>query len=175
VGLTDRIVRALALRWLRGRVDAARKRGSSVLRFLDGQKRLIVVLGFIVSGFVALLTGQDVGQWLDLLLRALGWQDAAIIADAKELATQIVPLLFAIWAAAHALWGMWKQHKAGARASELGSPVGVIRAAVADGTVKVVAPEPMVLRLTETAPKKGEDLPFVAARIQVQSTMAPVK
>jgi uncharacterized membrane protein len=29
---------------------------------------LLVVLGFIVSSFVALLTGNDVSQWLDLIL-----------------------------------------------------------------------------------------------------------
>jgi hypothetical protein len=50
------------------------------------------------------------------------------------------------------------------------SPVGVVKAAVADGTVQVIAHEPAVLRLTETPPKKGEDMPLAVARIAVQPT-----
>ena len=133
--LIDKAVRSLALRWLKGKVDKARKGGSTVLKALDGQKRLIVVLGFIVSGFVALLTGQDVSQWLDLGLRAFGWTDAEYLAGAKGLATQIVPLLFAIWASAHALWKMWKQHKAGASVAELGSTTAAVKEARAEGII----------------------------------------
>ena len=135
MSLLDKVVRGLALRWARGKVDKARKGGSAVLRFLDGQKRLIVVLGFIVSGFVALLTGQDVSQWLDLGLRAFGWTDSEVIEGAKGLATQIVPLLFAIWASAHALWKMWAQHKAGASLAELGSTTAAVKQARAEGII----------------------------------------
>lgn len=135
MSLLDKAVRGLALRWLKGKIGKARKGGSAVLRFLDGQKRLIVVLGFIVSGFVALLTGQDVSQWLDLGLRAFGWSDADIIANAKGLATQIVPLLFAIWASVHALVKMWKQHKAGASVAELGSTTAAVKQARAEGII----------------------------------------
>jgi len=116
-------------------VDKARKGGSAVLRFLDGQKRLIVVLGFIISGFVALLTGQDVSQWLDLGLRAFGWTDAEVIEGAKGLATQIVPLIFAIWASGHALWKMWRQHKAGASLAELGSTTAAVKQARSEGII----------------------------------------
>jgi len=138
VSLLDKAVRGLALRWARGKVDKARKGGSAVLRFLDGQKRLIVVLGFIVSGFVALLTGQDVSQWLDLGLRALGWtsvSDVALVEGGKGLAARIVPLLFAIWASAHALWKMWRQHKAGASLAELGSTTAAVKQARAEGII----------------------------------------
>lgn len=135
--------RWLALRWLKSQVDAARKGGSHVLKLIDGNKRTIVTLGFVLSGFVALLTGSDVSQWIELMLRAFGWSDAGVIAGAKELATQIVPMLFAIWAAAGGLWKMWKQHKAGATAKEINSPAGVLKAAVADGSL-VVVPSPVV-------------------------------
>jgi hypothetical protein len=111
-----------------------------MLKLIDGNKRTIVTLGFVVSGFIALLTGQDVGQWLDLALRALGWSDAVVIANAKEIAVQIVPLLFALWAAVSGLLKMWKQSKAGATAKEINSPMGVIKAAVADGSLQVVQP-----------------------------------
>ena len=148
--LVDRAVRGLALRWLKGKVDKARKEGSNVLKALDGQKRLIVVLGFVLSGLVALFTGQDVSQWLDLGLRATGYTDAGMIAGAKELATQVVPLLFAIWAAAHALWKLYGERKAGATVAELGTTAGAVKAAVADGSLVVAnntIEDPAVLEL----------------------------
>jgi hypothetical protein len=147
VSLKDKIAKALALRWLRGRIEGARKKGSVMLKALDGQKRLIVVLGFIVSGFVGLLTGQDVGAYLDLLLRALGWSDPTLIGDAKGLATQVVPLLFAIWAAGSALLKLYQQHKAGATLVELGSSAGVIKAALTDGTLRTMDATPTALSI----------------------------
>jgi hypothetical protein len=45
-------------------------------------------------------------------------------------------MLFAIWAAIHSLWKMWKQHKAGATLPELNSTAGVVKAAIADGSLK---------------------------------------
>jgi len=140
MSLIDRAARALALRWLKGKVDGARKGGSAAMKLIDGNKRLIVVLAFIVSGFVALLTGNDVSQWIDLILRAMGWTDAALINDAKGLATQIVPMLFAIWAAVSALIKMWQQRKAGATLAEINSPTGVVKAAIADGTLRSNVP-----------------------------------
>lgn len=123
-----------------------------MLKLLDGNKRLLVVLGFVVSSFVAMLTGQDVSQWLDLALRAFGWTDASAIASAKELSTQIVPLLFAIWAAVSGLRKIRKQWKAGATPTEINSPIGVVKAAVADGTLALVVPSrvdaPTVLEMS---------------------------
>jgi hypothetical protein len=107
-----------------------------MLRLLDGNKRLLVVLGFIIAGFVQLLTGQDVGQWIGLFLRAFGWTDPALIDTAKAVAGKVAPMLFAIWAAAHSLWKMYRQWKAGASLSELNSTAGVVKAAIADGSLK---------------------------------------
>jgi len=165
MSLIDKALRSLGTRWLRGKVDGARKGGSAVLKLMDGNKRLLVVLGFIVSGFVALVTGQDVSAWLDVILRATGWTNPEMIEGAKGLATQIVPMLFAIWAAAHGLWKMWKQHKAGATASELSSPIGVVKAALADGTLTVSARNPVVLKMTDAAPTEAKAAPIVAVMI----------
>ena len=143
----DDLIRSVAFGWLKRRIDALRKGGSPMLRLLDGNKRLVLVLGFIISGFVALLTGQDVSQWLDLILRAIGWQDADIIGAAKETATVIVPMIWAIWAGAHGLWKMWKQHRAGATASEIGSPAGVVKAAVKDGSLRALDANPVILEI----------------------------
>ena len=140
MSLLDKAMRKLALRLVKSKVDKARQGGSSVLKLLDGNKRLILVLGFIVSGLVALATGHDVTQWIDLGLRAFGWQDAGLIEFAKGVATQAVPLLWAVWAAAHALLKMWRQYKAGATLTELNSPAGVVKQAIADGTIKKLVP-----------------------------------
>lgn len=122
-------------------VDSWRREGpmGKVLALLDGQKRLVVTLGFIISGLVAMLTGQDVGQWLDLALRAIGWTDAGLIESARAFATQLVPMLFALWAAIHALWKLWKERKAGATAVEMGSTGGAVKAAVASGDLVVTS------------------------------------
>jgi hypothetical protein len=148
VSLVEKALGALAVRWVKGKVDGARRRGSEMQKLLDGNKRLVVTLGFILAGLITLLTGRDVGTWLDLALRAFGWTDAALISGAKELATQIVPLLFAIWAAVSGLWKMWRQHKAGATTTELSSPVGVVKAALADGSLAVASPRPATLVMT---------------------------
>jgi hypothetical protein len=140
VSLLDKAVRKLAARWLKRKVDAARQGGSSMLKLLDGNKRLIMVLGFIAAGLVALATGRDVTQWIDLGLRAFGWQDVALIELAKGIATKAVPLLWSIWASSHALLRMWRQHKAGATFTEINSPAGYVKQAVADGTIKKLVP-----------------------------------
>ena len=58
-----------------------------------------------------------------------------MIEGAKGLATQIVPLLFAIWASGHALWKMWRQHKAGASLAELGSTTAAVKQARSEGII----------------------------------------
>lgn len=133
--LIDKAVRALAFRWLKGKVDNARNGGSAVLKALDGQKRLIVTLGFIVSGLVALATGQDLSQWLDLGLRALGWSQPDIVDGGRAIATKAAPLLFAAWAALHALWKFWKEHRAGATLKELGTTTAAVKQARAEGII----------------------------------------
>jgi len=172
MSLIDRALRSLGTRWLRGKVDNARKGGSAVLKLMDGNKRLLVVLGFIVSGLVALVTGQDVSAWLDVILRATGWTNPEMIEGAKGLATQIVPMLFAIWAAAHALWKMRAQWKAGATASELNGPVGVVKAAVADGTLASATKTPVVLTMTDKASTPAKVEPVVA-RVVAEPTPSP--
>ena len=152
MSIKDRIVKALALRWARGKVGEDRKKGGGVMAMLDGNKRLLVVLAFIVSGFVALLTGHDVSQWVGIVLGVFGWNDPGMVKAAQDTATQVVPMLFAIWAAASSLWKMYLQHKAGATLVELNSPTGVVKAAVADGTLRTLDATPTALAIA-SAPK----------------------
>lgn len=137
-----------------------------MLKLLDGNKRLLVVLGFTISSFVALLTGQDVSQWLDLALRAMGWTDPTTINDAKMLATEIAPLLFAVWAAVHALWKMWEQHKAGATVAQINSPIGVVKAAIADDMLKVQSASPVTLVMAAEPLVAEEAASTVSLRVQ---------
>jgi hypothetical protein len=150
VSLVDKLAKKLAARWLKGKIDKARKDGSNVLKFLDGQKRTIVTLLFVVSGFVAMLTGQDVSQWIDLILRSTGYTNYDMIENSKVLATQIVPLAFAIWASIHAAIKFIRERQAGATLPELGTVAGAVKAAVAKGDLVVTnntVEDPAVLEL----------------------------
>jgi hypothetical protein len=109
VSLLDKAAKKLALRWLRGKADKARKEGSGIMKAADGNKRLLFVLGFIVAQCVALATGQDVTHILGGLMQALGWSDAAMVASAQQVACVWAPLIFAFVAAGHAIWKQWRK------------------------------------------------------------------
>jgi hypothetical protein len=132
----------LGAKLARREIRAERKRGNEVLRFLDGKKSFLFILAFIVSGIVQALTGADISTLIDAGLRAMDWQDPVAIAEAKGLATQAVPLLLALWASGSSLLKMAKQYKAGASIAALGTPVGVVKAAIANGSLAVMAPAP---------------------------------
>ncbi len=134
--ILERVAIRIALGRIKAKVDRARKAGSEMMKALDGQKRLIVVLGFIVSALVSLTTGQDVGQWLDMGLRAMGWTSAEDIAAAKAFALQIAPLILSLWAAACGIIKLIKQRKAGATFKEMGSVEGYAKLAIAEGVVE---------------------------------------
>lgn len=136
MSIVDRAVRKIALRWLKRKVDGARKEGNPMLKALDGWKSFVVVLGFIASSAYALATGQDVGTLVAAVLSAVGWADADLIARAKVLATVVAPLLFALWAAVSRVRKAVQQFRAGAKPSELLSAAGYVKAAIADDTLE---------------------------------------
>jgi hypothetical protein len=171
VGLKDKLVQAVILRVARGKVDGMRKSGSKALAALDGKKSVIVTVCFVLSGAAAMLTGQDLSHWLDLLLRAFGWTDPEIIDGAKATATEIVPLLLAAWAAGHALVKWYKQRKAGATVAEMGSPVGVVKAALSAGVI--VDGRTGTPMADTTAP--AEAIPFDVAKKGDVVVVTPVK
>jgi hypothetical protein len=144
VSLLDKAAKKLALRWLKRKVDGARKEGSGVMRAADGWKSLIVVIGFIGATVVSLYTGQPIGDLLGGVLNALGWSDPDTVAKAKGLATVVAPLLLAIWAASSKLLKAVRQYGAGARGSELLSD---------EGHVKLVADERGLQGLLDVATK----------------------
>lgn len=133
MSLFDKLAQKLALRWLKGKVETARKEGSGLMKALDGWKSLIVVVGFIGASLVALVTGQDVGALLTPLFQAIGWGAAEDISRAKTFATIVAPLLLAVWAAGSRLWKAVKQYRAGASPGELLSTEGYVKQARAEG------------------------------------------
>lgn len=133
--LIDRVGQKLALRWLRGKADKARKEGSGLMKILDGQKRLIVCMVFVLAGVLKMLTGYDVAQILDMLLPAMGWSDRETADYAVQAATFFVPLVFTAIAAGHSIWKGWKQLKAGATLTEVNSLPGYVKQAKAEGLI----------------------------------------
>jgi hypothetical protein len=78
MGLKDKVVRALALRWLRGKVEDLRGKKSEsgmgkVLRALDGWKLVIAVLGIFSCGVYDAYHNGHTGQFLASVLTTIGW------------------------------------------------------------------------------------------------------
>ena len=134
-GLKDKIVRVLALRWIRGKAEAGRKEGNPVLKFIDGNERKLWLLAFVVVGLVKALTGHDVTQLMNGILAAGGWGSSSDATWAADASVGLVTWLTALYAAGRGLWDWYKQHKAGATVTELGSAPGVVKAAMADGSL----------------------------------------
>lgn len=100
-----------------------------MMKALDGNKRLIFVLAWLIAAVVQMVTGHDVSQILVLVGGAIGWADPATLELAKQVATFWAPLIFGVLAAGHAAWKGWKQWKAGARVSEINSVEGYVKLA----------------------------------------------
>jgi hypothetical protein len=133
----DRVAQKLALRWLRRTADTARKEGNPVLKALDGWKGFIFVLGFILSGLYALVSGQDVSALLIEAFKAGGWNDPEGMGRAQVFATVIVPMLWAVWSTVSRGWKAYQQYRAGAKPSELLSTEGYVKQALADGQIRI--------------------------------------
>ena len=157
--------------WFLGRkLDAARKGGSTLLKLLDGNKRLLMVLGFVIGGVFG--WGPE---WVGLAFRTARWDDTTMIEWAKTLAAQITPVVLGLMT----LWATYRkmraQRAAGATLMELNKPIGIIKAAIADDQVKVqgdrpvtlvVASEPLVAEETvSTVSVKVQPLPLTNAEV----------
>ncbi len=137
--LKNSIVRALALRWLRGKAADLRQEGNPVLKYLDGNKRLLFCILFCVAGLYHMISGHDISGILVVVLQTTGFSDSNALAVGQTFAGIFVPLAFAAWASLHGLYKGWKQWQAGATPLEINKPVGIVKLAIATGSVPNLA------------------------------------
>jgi hypothetical protein len=133
MGLKDKVVKALALRFARGKVKDLRGKDKEtgmgkVLKFLDGWK---VVIGVVVLTGVKVFDGLNnghAGDIVGMVLTLLGWNPSAELGiDFGQLAGAIMIVV----GIGHKVAKAQKQARAGASASELLSAEGYIKAAEA--------------------------------------------
>jgi len=135
VGLKDKIVKALARRWARGKLEALRGKDKEtsmgkVLRFLDGWKLVIaVVVLFGVKVYDSLNNGHA-GDIVGAVLTVLGWMPSGDFTG--EGMTQAVAGGVAVWAIIHKVIKAQRQVKAGSSVAGALSTEGYVSEYVAD-------------------------------------------
>jgi hypothetical protein len=131
MGLKDTIVRALALRWLRGKTEDLRGKDKEsamgkVLKFLDGWK---LVIGVVILTAVKVWDGMHnghAGDMVGMILTLLGWNPSAGLGiDFGQAAGAIVILI----GLGHKVVKAQQQARAGASPTELLSTAGYAKAA----------------------------------------------
>lgn len=101
MSLKDKIVRKLALRWLRGKTEDLRGKDKEtgmgkVLKFLDGWKLVIFTLILFASRIYDAANNGHTGDIVGALLAALGMTPAAAALDPAAMAAAATGAL-AIW------------------------------------------------------------------------------
>jgi len=141
--LVDKVVQKLALRWAKGKVETLRgkKRETGMgklLKALDGWKLVIFVLALAGAKAWDMAHNGHAGDAIGIALSLLGYTQGA---DWAVLARDMGVHLGALAAIGHKVIKAQRQMKAGATLGETLSPVGAIKAAVADGSlVSLAAP-----------------------------------
>jgi hypothetical protein len=137
VNLKDKIVRALAFRWARGKVEALRGKDKEtgmgkVLKALDGWKLVIgVVLLTAVKVYDGLNNGHA-GRPVEMVLTLLGWNPSADLGVDFGQAAAAVTILIGIGSK---VVKAQKQFKAGSSVPGLLSTEGFVAEAVANGKI----------------------------------------
>lgn len=137
MGLFSAVGQKVALSWLGHKVSGLRKRGSPVVKALDGKKGYIVALGVVVAGVVHATTGYEVGPLMEAAFRAAGWGEE-LSSDTARLATGVVPVILAAWASWDGFRKLRKQRQAGATFTEALSTVGAVKVAIVERIIPVV-------------------------------------
>lgn len=143
MGLKDKVVKALAIRWVRGKVKALRGKESEttmgkVLRFLDGWKLVIAVIVMFGAGVYDQTQNGHAGDIVGAILTVLGWTTGAV---GQGEITQAVASAVAIWAVVHKVIKAQRQVKAGSSVAGTLSAEGYVSEYVADAMAgKTVVP-----------------------------------
>lgn len=133
------------------------------MKILDGWRTWLSAVGWIGVLIYGTATGHDVRPIAEAIAKAVG--------VTSPTATDWM-FYFVAANSALALWGIcgkaykgWKQWRAGASLSQLESPQGVIRLAIADGTLTSATGVSVVLNMTDKAPTEAKAAPVVASLV----------
>ena len=139
-----------------------------MFKFLDGNKNRFTNAIYLIVSLLALARGADYHQIANGLLSALGWQqDAGMFASMAVLASQ----LWSAWAFVDSLIKAYRQRKAGATLAELNSPVGILKAGTADGTIRSKDELPVLLTVADS-PKAAPVVVVVVAKAAIEPVLA---
>lgn len=145
MSLKDKIVRKLALRWLRGKTEDLRGKDKEtgmgkVLKFLDGWKLVIFTLVLFASRIYDAANNGHTGDIVGAVFAALGMTPAAAALDPVALGAAATGAL-AIWGVFSKVYKAQKQLKSGSSVPGLLSTEGFVAQYVADET-KPPKPKP---------------------------------
>jgi hypothetical protein len=117
MGLKDRIVKALAMRWIKGKIADPKGTAGQVWRFLDGWKLMIgVAVMFGCAVYDALHNGHS-GAPVSAILSTLGWLPPGEWTG--EAMTKAAGGAIALVGFAWKLWKAQQQRRAGVPAIDL--------------------------------------------------------
>jgi len=138
MGLKDKIVRALALRWARGKIKSLRGEDrettmGKVLKFVDGWKLLIAVVAIAAASAWDKAHNGHAGDAIGIVLALLGYTPGA---DWSVLARDMGAHVLALVAIIHKVVKAQKQVRSGASVSGALTTEGYIAQAVAEGDVE---------------------------------------
>lgn len=145
MGLKDKVVKALAIRWVRGKLKALRGKDKETgmgkaLRYLDGWKLFIVVIVLFGSRLYDAAHNGHTGDIVGAVFAALGWSPAAAALDPVALGAAATGAL-AIWGVFSRAWKAQAQLRAGSSVAGLLSTEGYVSKYVADAMAgKTVVP-----------------------------------
>jgi len=138
MGLKDKIVKALALRYARGKIAGLRGKDQEttmgrILKALDGYKLLIAVVGIAAAKAWDMQHNGHAGDALGIVLALLGYTPSA---EWATLGRDIGLHGLAIVAALHKVYKANRQMKAGATLGEALTTEGVIKQALSEGKLE---------------------------------------
>jgi hypothetical protein len=136
MGLKDKVVRALALRWLRGEVKDLRGKEKEttmgkVLKFLDGWKLVIAVVVLFATRVYDAANNGHTGDIVGAFLAALGWAPPAGFISPEAMTTAAAGAL-ALWGVVHKVIKATQQVQAGSSVAGSLTTEGYIAKYVAD-------------------------------------------
>ncbi len=134
MSLKDRVVRALALRWMRAKVKALRGKEKEtmmgkVLKFLDGWKLVLAVVAIAGAKAWDMSNNGHAGDDVGIVLQILGYTPGA---EWGTLARDMGAHMLALAAILHKLVKAQQQAKSGATATELLSAPGYAKKYIND-------------------------------------------